>query len=99
LLDQHDSGIMKVTQQPLIDLRDSMARRQAGAHRANEDDMTIIRRSAGLGAILLSVLGLLLCIAGVAGLGLGKGRLDIVIAALLEQPTTHSSSWTPDSIA
>ncbi len=44
--------------------------------------MTIIRRSTGLGTILLSVLGLLLCIAGAAGVWVGKSRLDTVVTAL-----------------
>lgn len=44
--------------------------------------MSIIRRSAGYGALLLSAIGLLLCLAGIAGAWVGKSRLDAVAAAL-----------------
>src|SRR5580765_544505 len=43
--------------------------------------MTLLRRSAGLGAVLLSVLGLLLCLAGVAGVWAARGRADKLVAA------------------
>lgn len=44
--------------------------------------MTLVRRSTGLGSILLSVLGLLLCIAGMAAMWAGKDRVDRVGAAI-----------------
>lgn len=40
--------------------------------------MTLIRRSAGMGTILLSVLGLLLCLAGIVGVWACKSRLNEV---------------------
>lgn len=43
--------------------------------------MTLLRRSAGLGAVLLSILGLLLCLAGVAGVWTARGRADRLVAA------------------
>jgi len=45
--------------------------------------MTIIRRSAGLGGVALSILGLLLCIAVAAAAGAGKRKLDAVNVALV----------------
>src|SRR5687768_3630437 len=44
--------------------------------------MSIIRRSAGLGILLLSVVGLILCTAGIAGVWMGKSRLDHVVEAV-----------------
>ena len=44
--------------------------------------MTILRRSIGLVTFLLSVLGLLLCMASIIGVWAGKGRVDAVGAAL-----------------
>ncbi len=44
--------------------------------------MTVVRRSAGLGTLLLSVLGLLLCVAGTFTLWAGKSGLDRIGVAL-----------------
>lgn len=44
--------------------------------------MSLVRRSAGLGSILLSVLGLLVCIAGMVGVWAAKSRVDRVGDAL-----------------
>src|SRR3954466_6525282 len=43
--------------------------------------MSLLRRSAGLCAVLLSVLGLLMCLAGVAGVWAVRGRVDKLVAA------------------
>jgi hypothetical protein len=47
-----------------------------------ENDMISIRRSAGVGTIFLAILGLLFCLAGIAGVGVGKSYLDPMINAL-----------------
>lgn len=44
--------------------------------------MTTIRRSVGVGAILMAFLGLLLCTAGIAGVWVGKSYLDPMNDAL-----------------
>lgn len=44
--------------------------------------MKIVQRSAGLATLLLSVLGLLLCSAGIFGVWTGKSRLDALGAAV-----------------
>jgi|GEM_PF-5524251 len=44
--------------------------------------MTIIRRSVGVGTLLLSFLGIVLSVAGSAGVWIGKTRLDPVITTL-----------------
>ncbi len=44
--------------------------------------MAILRRSIGLGTILLSAFGLLLCLAGIIGVWMGKSRVDTVGTAV-----------------
>jgi hypothetical protein len=43
--------------------------------------MSIIRRSAGIGALVLSILGLLLCMVSAAGVWAAKSRVDSIAAA------------------
>jgi len=44
--------------------------------------MTIVRRLAGHGTLLLAVLGLFLCIGGIVGAWVGKSRVDAVVTAV-----------------
>ncbi len=44
--------------------------------------MAILERSMGFGTILLSVLGLLLCVGGIFGIWMGKNRVDAVGTAV-----------------
>lgn len=44
--------------------------------------MTIIRRAAGIAAVVFSVAGVILCIACIAGAGLGANRVERIITAL-----------------
>jgi hypothetical protein len=44
--------------------------------------MAILRRSIGLGTILLSAFGLLLCLTGIIGVWMGKSRVDAVGTAV-----------------
>lgn len=44
--------------------------------------MTIVRRAAGIAAVLFSVVGLILCIASIAGVGIGRNRIDSISTAL-----------------
>jgi len=44
--------------------------------------MTITRRLAALGIVLLPVIGLIVCMAAIVGIWVGKTRFDLVVAAL-----------------
>ena len=57
--------------------------------------MTIARRSLGFGTLLLSILGLTVCLVGIVGVWMVKSRVEAVSDAALEAADQSLAfSWT-----